>query len=472
MKKTSTRSQRGSKGIKGKHVLQICVLLGVCIWLIYQVKYSHDKKKEFYEKDVEKSTVLLSEVEDGVVKLGRKDLLPKNYNQKENEKHVEEDEDEEEISHGGEEKEKKSKVENGNHEEEVVKEEEEEVAEDDEEDKNKQGEEVAEEDEEENKHEEDEIDEQDQSKNAGDTDKDDETLEEEKESGMSENDEKEKETNHADEIDMTVDEAREEHYKADDASSAVSHESRILNTEKLKESSNETAQENNPNGATSEVEIQKEPDLKLGEAENTNFVNKTTTDVKDGDSESSSSETKSAVTESQSETVNGNSTVALFEASEFVKNETEIMRDRSQGDGALPAGFSEPQPPVLELEKNRNESDPDIPISADITNKDFIQDESRNSTSESSLLENIAGSNTTEVNENSRSEGDDDESGEKESSNIFSTELTEEADNTSGTSISQEEMDALTDPQTLPDIRIEGNEEDEEEAIGAERKKL
>ncbi|XP_010437724.1 PREDICTED: ABC transporter F family member 4-like [Camelina sativa] len=462
MKKASSRSQRGSKGIKGKHVLQICVLLGVCIWIIYQVKYSHDKKKEFYEKDGEKATVLLSEVEDGVVKLGRKDLLPGYHNKKE--KHVEEDEDEDEISHGGEEK--KTKVENGSNHEEEEKEEEEEVVEEDEEDKNKQGEEVAEEDEEENKHEEDEIDEQDQSKPGGDTDKDDETLEEEKESGTSESDEKEKEkeTTHADEIDMTVDEAREEHYKADDASSAVSHESRILNTEKLKESSNGTTQENNSNSTTSEVEIQKQPDLKLGEAEN--FVNKTTTEVKDGDSEPSSSEAKSAVTEIQGETVNTNSTEAILEATGFLQNETKIMRDRSQEKSAPPAGFSEPHP-VLELEQIRNEFDPNITVSANITNKDSIQDESRNSTSESLLIENISGSNTTEVKENSSSEGDD-ESAEKESSNVFSTELTEEADNTSETSISQEEMDALTDPQTLPDIRIEGNEEDEEEAIGTE----
>ncbi|XP_019089284.1 PREDICTED: myb-like protein X [Camelina sativa] len=456
MKKVSSRSQRGSKGIKGKHVLQICVLLGVCIWLIYQVKYSHDKKKEFYEKDGEKSTVLLSEVEDGVVKLGRKDLLPGYHSKKE--KHVEEDEDEDEISHGG--KEKKSKV------EEEKEEEEEEVVEEDEEDKNKQGEEVAEEDEEENKHEEDEIDEQDQNKTVGDTDKDDETLEEEKESGTSESDEKEKEkeTTHADEIDMTVDEAREEHYKADDASSAVSHESRILNTEKLKESSNETAQENNSNSTTSgEVEIQKQPELKLGEAD---VVNKTTTEVKDGDSEPSSSVTKSAVTESLGETVNTNSTEAILEATGFLQNETKIMQDRSQEKNAPPAVFSEPHP-VLELEQIRNEFDPNTTVSANITNKDTIQDESRNSTSESLLIENISGSNTTEVKENSRSEGDD-ESAEKESSNVFSTELTEEADNTSETSISQEEMDALTDTQTLPDIRIEGNEEEEEEAIGTE----
>ncbi|XP_010432518.1 PREDICTED: myb-like protein X [Camelina sativa] len=452
MKKASSRSQRGSKGIKGKHVLQICVLLGVCIWLIYQVKYSHDKK-EFYEKDGEKSTVLLSEVEDGVVKLGRKDLLPGYHIKKE--KREKEDEDEDEISHGGEEK--KSKVED-------EKEEEEEVVEEDEEDKNKQGEEVAEEDEEENKHEEDEIDEQDQSKTVGDTDKDDETLEEEKESGTSESDEKEKDTTHADEIDMTVDEAREEHYKADDASSAVSHESRILNTEKLKESSNETAQENNSNSTTSEVEIQKQPVLKLGEA--ADVVNKTTTEVKDSDSEPSSSEAKSAVTELQGETVNSNSTEAILEATGFLQNEAKIMRDRSQEKSAPPAGFSEPQP-VLELEQISNEFDPNITVSANITNKDSLQDESRNSTSESLLIENISGSNMTEVKENSRFEGDD-ESAEKESSNVFSTELTEEADNTSETSISQEEMDALTDPQTLPDIRIEGNEEDEEEAIGTE----
>lgn len=473
MKKPSSRSQRGSKGIKGKHVLQICVLLGVCIWLIYQVKYSHDKKKEFYEKDGEKSSVV-SEREDGLVKLGRKDLLPGYHNnQNENEKRVEEDEDEEEINHGGEEKESKSKVENGNHEEEE-KEEEEEVVEEDEEDKNKQGEEVVDEDEEENKHEEDEIDEQDQSKTGGDTDKDDELLEEEKEGGSNERDEKEKENNRVDEIDMTVDEAREEHYKADDASSAVSHESRILKTEKLKESSGnstETGQENDSNGATSEVEIQKEPVLKLGEVESGESVEKTTTEVKDGDRESSNSETQNAVTELKGETVNGNSTEGILEASGFLQNETEIMRDRSQEHdktevNAPPAGSSNLQT-VFEIEQTRNESNPNITVSANITNKDSIQDESRNSTSESSLIENISGSNTTEAEENPRSEGDD-ESGEKESSNLYSTDQTEESDETSETSISQEERDALIDPQTLPDIRIEGNEEDEEEALGAE----
>ncbi|KAF8077125.1 hypothetical protein N665_1060s0005 [Sinapis alba] len=290
-------------------------------------------------------------------------------------------------------------LENGTHEEDEEKEEDE-VAEEDEEDKSKLGEEVVvEEDEEENKHEEYEIDEQDQSKTDEDTDKDDELLEEEKE----------KETNHADETDMTVDEAREEHYKADDAS--------------------RTAQENNSNATLSEVEVQKEPVLE-----------KTTTEVKDGDSESSTSEAKSVVNESRGETtVNGNST----------------------------EGGSSDEQTVVKLEQTRNESAPNITISANVTSMDSIQDESRNSTSESSVTENISGSNRTEVKKNTRSEGDV-ETGEKESSNYFPTEQTEEADDTPESTMLQEEREALTDPQTLPDIRIEGNEDDEEEAISAE----
>ncbi|CAN8276200.1 unnamed protein product [Cochlearia groenlandica] len=468
MKKTSSRSQRGNKGIKGKHVLQICVLLGVCIWLIYQVKYSHDKKKEFYEKDGEKTTVLVKE--DGLVKLGRKDLLPGYHNtEKEIEnKHVEEDDDEEEEKESS-----KSKVEEDEkevEEDEVVEEDEEEKSkqveevaeEEDEEDKSKQGEEDGEED----KHEEDEIDEQDQSKNGEETDKDDELLlseEEKEESGLRESDENVKDTNRADEIDMTVDEAREEHYKADDASSAVSHESRVLNTQKLKESfenSTETAHDNHSNVTTSNVEVRTEPELKLGEAES----HETPTEVKDGNTETSISETKSAVTESIGETVHHNSTEAVLEASGFLKNETEIMRERSQEhdkaeEGAPPSGLSASQA-VFKAEQTRNESEANTTDPVTISDKSLIQDESKNSTSESSsLIKNISGSNTTAVvEENSRSEGDD----ENESSNLSST---EEVDDTS---ILQEEREALTDPQTLPDIRIGSNEEDEEEAMAAE----
>ncbi|KAF2550705.1 hypothetical protein F2Q68_00037771 [Brassica cretica] len=215
---------------------------------------------------------------------------------------------------------------------------------------------------------------------------------------------------------------------------------------RLHKNNKRTAQENDANATVSEVEeVQKEPVLE-----------KTTTEVKDGDSEPSRDET----------TVNGNSTEAVLEASGFLQNETRIMQERSQEDGSPPSELQT----VIKLEQTRNESDPNVTVSANVTNIDPIQDESRNSTSDSSLIENISGSNTTEVKENTRSEGSDDETGEyKESSNQFSTEQKEEVDDTPESTMLQEEREALTDPQTLPDIRIEGNEDDQdEEAISAE----
>ncbi|WOH14929.1 hypothetical protein DCAR_0934459 [Daucus carota subsp. sativus] len=43
------RNQR-SKGFKSKHALHNCVLVAVCLWLVYQVKHSNDKRKQFGEK--------------------------------------------------------------------------------------------------------------------------------------------------------------------------------------------------------------------------------------------------------------------------------------------------------------------------------------------------------------------------------------------------------------------------------------
>ncbi|KAJ4963806.1 hypothetical protein NE237_023745 [Protea cynaroides] len=68
-----SRNQR-SKGIKVKHVLQICLLLAISIWLLYQLKNSQDKKKEILStpKILEKV-----ESEQDIIKLGRKDLHPR-----------------------------------------------------------------------------------------------------------------------------------------------------------------------------------------------------------------------------------------------------------------------------------------------------------------------------------------------------------------------------------------------------------
>lgn len=70
MSRQSPKRNQRSKGIKIKHVLQICLLVAICFWLIYQVKHSHDRKKEFDESD---KVLLRREITDGMIKLGRKD---------------------------------------------------------------------------------------------------------------------------------------------------------------------------------------------------------------------------------------------------------------------------------------------------------------------------------------------------------------------------------------------------------------
>ncbi|XP_073309704.1 uncharacterized protein [Primulina huaijiensis] len=72
MSRQSPSRNLRSKGIKIKQVLQICLLVAICIWLIYQVKHSHDRKKEFDESD---EKVLLSRGgTNDMIKLGRKDI--------------------------------------------------------------------------------------------------------------------------------------------------------------------------------------------------------------------------------------------------------------------------------------------------------------------------------------------------------------------------------------------------------------
>ncbi|XWS25452.1 hypothetical protein CRYUN_Cryun27aG0069500 [Craigia yunnanensis] len=67
LKQSATRNQ-GYKGFKVKHVLQICALLALCIWLLNQFRNTYDKK----------GTRIFQKVttEHGAIKLGRKDLDP------------------------------------------------------------------------------------------------------------------------------------------------------------------------------------------------------------------------------------------------------------------------------------------------------------------------------------------------------------------------------------------------------------
>ncbi|KAA8538246.1 hypothetical protein F0562_027931 [Nyssa sinensis] len=72
LKQSPSRNQR-SKGFKAKHALQICLLLAIATWLLYQVKQS------YYKVALEESSGKIPEKEHGheILKLGRKDLNPR-----------------------------------------------------------------------------------------------------------------------------------------------------------------------------------------------------------------------------------------------------------------------------------------------------------------------------------------------------------------------------------------------------------
>ncbi|EXC01134.1 hypothetical protein L484_025507 [Morus notabilis] len=74
LKQSPSRNQR-PKGFKVKHVLQICVLLAICIWLLYQVKHSNDKKAEYEDSSSEISRKIQNG-RDEIITLGRRDLRP------------------------------------------------------------------------------------------------------------------------------------------------------------------------------------------------------------------------------------------------------------------------------------------------------------------------------------------------------------------------------------------------------------
>ncbi|XP_050364353.1 uncharacterized protein LOC126783017 [Argentina anserina] len=256
LKKQPSRNTR-TKGIRVKHVLQIVLLLGVCVWLIYQLKHSFDKKAALAEND--SKTSIRTETKSEILKLGRKDLPHKDVTT-----HLRREEEEEEESLREEEEEEKHEVEDEKHEAEEREEEDpkHEVEDIEEEIQKHEG---AEQEEEQNKDEDpeeegekagdEEIDENDsETKEGGEEDHKENLIDEEKEredggdeKEVDRNEDEEREDreeieNSSDDQDNEGDdknahEAREEHYKADDASSAVTHDTQVISTETEKVSS-------------------------------------------------------------------------------------------------------------------------------------------------------------------------------------------------------------------------------------------
>lgn len=235
-------TNRRLKEIKVKHVWQLCLFLGVCFWLIYQVMPSHDEKKGFDESDVEVS--LASGHSNILVKLGRKGIHSRveetTGEDVEGNEHIEEDgvedkKDEENESagmDGGDETFDDAEVDRENS---VV------------------------------------------GKNEGEEGDENGSIEENDSEDVNDQMEKEssvEETDH-DGDDMSSHEVREEHYKADDASSAVSHDTRMEGTENENEhDENENEQvedflehglEENTSEETDEGEKRKELKVEVGE---------------------------------------------------------------------------------------------------------------------------------------------------------------------------------------------------------------
>ncbi|KAJ6847014.1 uncharacterized protein M6B38_284405 [Iris pallida] len=199
LRQASSRNQR-AKGFRLKHALQIGILVAICIWLLYQVKHSHDKKRAYDARNSKVVTKVIENPED-FFNFGRKDLtrteaatVHTNHKEEESEETQEEEEPE-------------------------IKQEETE-------------------DEEVRGAEQDGIDAQDQENADGEAEHvEDPTEEEDKEGQMEETDQSDSQDHEG------GTQAREENYKRDDASSAVVHDTRATESETVTINAKSTGEE-------------------------------------------------------------------------------------------------------------------------------------------------------------------------------------------------------------------------------------
>ncbi|CAJ1977302.1 unnamed protein product [Sphenostylis stenocarpa] len=529
IKRFPSRNHR-SKGIKVKHVLQILLLLGVCFWLVYQVKHNHDKKKEFDKKDAKFS---VSAQTDPILKLGRRDLHPGKQDKSQNEKHEEEEEDEhieddEENKHDHEEQEDGSKheiEERGD-----IKHEGREHGEEE----NKHG---ADQEEDENKNEDvedegrgggdDDIDENDQEKSEVDTtDRDDEFLDEEKEK-EEEADEKENE-NVDEEKDGLVEnhnnhEAREEHYKGDDASSAVAHDTHAtsfetetlgLENSDVNSHMNITKSVNEATYSDESVRNQNDSDLKGSEGNSSNetaveetgnntlsnpvddssFLNQTTTTNFDSHLESSSNLIVVTTEANNNLTGAGNDTI---KSSEQDKTVIKVESDQAQSTTNNTTNTGDVkivQTEGLEQSGNGNSEeklhntdsagsvktengDAAAGKSSNLVASNVTENTHRNEKSESDISESDKSKGNNETNETQTVDarkdesskgdlqtGETDETSDSSSANETLDSAEQDPIDSSDSGIHEDSTEARTDLDTLPDIRNKGDDSDESAA--------
>ncbi|MCL7023755.1 hypothetical protein MKW94_030607 [Papaver nudicaule] len=433
-KQSPSRNQRSKGGLRVKHALQVGVLLAVCIWLLYQVKHSHDKKRAFDESNAHVSEKMESDHE--LIRLGRKDLIPRVeeaviLNGQQNEEEGTEEEEEETKHEDVEEETKHEDVEDEETKHEDVEEEEETKHEDVEEEEETKHEDV-EEDGEGNKHGEveeevkgdsdDEAEEHDREVSERGTMRDEDEDEESKERAEREEREKEdqiadvdqsrnteeaqeQKTTNEDQIDhqdhdMNTQEAREEQYKGDDASSAVIREPQLLNSETdsgVSEKSNEgehvektdsgeLVMQNQSNSTEIVSADQKDNNLKaenLGIMEDNRTLNVTNVEEKNSgitlskSVEDPKSNSTTIVEFVGQQEVNSSMPKYGPNSSSLMQNETDVTRDQTVVTIPTSTGDSNLQTTVSDQNKNSGTASDKVEV---VSNSDAKVESVSNST--------------------------------------------------------------------------------------------
>lgn len=474
-RQSPTSRNNRSKGIKSKNILQICLLLAVCFWLIYQVKRSHEKRKEFDENDSKFS--LKTESSYVPTMWGRKGLLPRS----------------EEITLPNGKQDKQVEDENPEEDEENKLEEEEEEAEQDQDDK------FEEENDEDRGGGDDVVDEHNQEKSDEEIEQEEELVDDEKDRGevdetdvknSKENDGHDEDENSQDhELDEdsgSTHEAQEELYKADDASSAVTHDTQTVTTE----NENKGLEDANENAEVKILEHKSNPDMKISFVQNISLLKLDDHETTGSNSSLNTTSQEESIPEHVSSDSKNTSIVNLTSVLESnnhleVRNLTEVsgetlnvsLQNLTQSnfdftiDGNATmnetAGGEDSKLPTTFMQQGNNSVQIVEDTQSD-SNLTSIKNEDSNSTSVNATREDGAGdkSDSSGADTSSELEAETSKTVDKtggidekfESSNTENLgEIGQDLIDPSDTSIPLEEKEIDTDLETLPDIQTEGS---------------
>ncbi|XP_052194555.1 uncharacterized protein LOC127802657 [Diospyros lotus] len=481
-KQSPSRNHR-SKGIKVKHVLQICVLIAVCFWLIYQVKHSRDKKRAFDENDANISLRKYGHSENS--KIGRKELIPRvEEATMKNEKGIEKESEEE---NRGDEEEEEEEEKNKN---------------EDEEDDSK-----TEEKQDEGRRGDDEIEEHDQEKSVLEVEHEEDLIDDTEKEEVDEKEDEDKEDQNENDSSLEdhdneggnekAHEAREEQYRADDASSAVVHQAEAISTETESESGensndntkmNVVEEDNEARDTQVHAGSQNTTDLKVEKDDQAgNGISVNTTETQDKVDEnhkilSSLSENSSIVNSTMTTEANNqaeagsNSTESSLETNNLsLQNQTETEPDAAAAqnattrvttsEGSLQAMALVPE---NKSDTATNDNQSDSSITSSNTENTVLRGELSNSstTNSSSGVEGQSGSSTDAKNMDASQNSDKSETrigtdGTDESFNSSETGNGEVANHdpvdSYDSSVQLEETHVRTDLDTLPEITTEAS---------------